>query len=156
YSDEQSRAFDVQLLEKVRSTPGVIDASSTVFAPLSGGYLGDGHVYIEGEAPVPDYDRPKVFYDRVGSSFFRTMGTPLLVGRDFTERDVNGSTQVAVVNQTFADTFWPRQNPIGKRLKLNSSDGSWIEVVGLVPTGKYLSLGETPQRHLFLAGHSSC
>jgi predicted permease len=155
YSDEQSRAFDARLLEEVGSTPGVIDVSSTAFAPLSGGYLGDGHVYIEGETPVPDYDRPKVFYDRVGASFFRTMGTPLLAGRDFTDRDVNGSSQVVVVNQTFADTFWPGQNPIGKRLKLNSSDSPWIEVVGLVPTGKYLSFGEAPQRHIFLAGHSS-
>ena len=155
YSDEQSRAFDARLLEEVRSTPGLIDVSSTAFAPLSGGYLGDGHVYIEDEIPVPDYERPKVFYDRVGASFFRTMGTPVLAGRDFTERDVNRSAQVAVVNQTFADTFWPRQNPIGKRLKLNSSDGPWLEVVGLVPTGKYLSLGEAPQRHLFLVGHSS-
>jgi macrolide transport system ATP-binding/permease protein len=155
YSDDQSRAFDARLLEEVRSTPGVIDASSTVFAPLSGGYLGDGHVYIEGEIPVPDYDRPKVFYDKVGSCFFRTMGTPLLAGRDFTEHDVNGSLQVAVVNQTFANTFWPGENPIGKHLKLNASDSPWIEVVGLVPTGKYLSLGEASQRHLFLAGDSS-
>ena len=155
YSDEQSRTFDARLLEEVRSTPGVIDVSSTAFAPLSGGYLGDGHVYIEGEIPVPDYERPKVFYDRVGASFFRSMGTPVLAGRDFTERDVNASAQVAIVNQTFADTFWPGQNPIGKRLKLNSSDSPWTEVVGLVPTGKYLSLGEAPQIHLFLAGHSS-
>jgi len=155
YSDEQSRTFDARLLEEVRSLPGVIDVSSTAFVPLSGGYLGDGQVYIEGEFPVPDYERPKVFYDRVGASFFRTMGTPLLAGRDLTERDVNGSAQVTVVNQTFADTFWPAQNPVGKRLKLNSSDSPWIEVVGLVPTGKYLSLGEAPQRHLFLAGPSS-
>src|SRR5207244_3673501 len=75
YSDEQSRAFDKRLLEEVRSMPGVIDVSSTAFAPLSGGYLGDGHVYIEGETPVPDYERPKVYYDRVGASFFRTMET---------------------------------------------------------------------------------
>jgi predicted permease len=126
-----------------------------VFAPLSGGYLGDGHVYIEGETPTPDYDRPKVFYDSVGSDFFRTMGTPLLAGRDFTERDVNNPVKVAVVNQTFADTFWSGQNPIGKRFKLNSSDSSWLEVVGLVPTGKYRSLAEASQRHVFLAGHSS-
>ncbi len=155
YSDEQSREFDKRLLEEVRSMPGVIDVSSTAFAPLSGGYLGDGHVYIEGETPVPDYERPKVYYDRVGASFFRTMGTPLLAGRDFTESDVNSSTPVAVVNQMFADSFWPGQNPIGKHLRLNSTDTPWIEVVGLVPTGKYLSLGESPQRHLFLAGHSS-
>jgi macrolide transport system ATP-binding/permease protein len=155
YSDDQSRAFDVRLLEEIRSMPGVIDASSTVFAPLSGGYLGDGRVYIEGEAPVPDYDRPKVFYDSVGSSFFRTMGTPLLAGRDFTEHDLNGPMKVAVVNQTFADSFWSGQNPVGKHFKLNSSDSPWIEIVGLVPTGKYLRLGEASQRHVFLAGHSS-
>jgi predicted permease len=155
YTDEQSLAFDARLLEEVRSMPGVSDVSSTAFAPLSGGYLGDGHVYIEGETPVPDYQRPKVFYDRVGASFFRTMGTPLLAGRDFTPRDLTGTPPVAVVNQMFADSFWPGQNPVGKRLRLNSSDSSWIEIVGLVPNGKYRSLGESPQRHLFLAGHSS-
>src|SRR5712692_1836314 len=107
YTDEQSTVFGTRLLEQVRSLPGVVDAASTVFAPLSGGYLGDGHVYIEGETPVPDYQRPVVYYDRVGDNYFRTMGTPLLAGRDFTPRDVDGSTPVAVVNQTFAKTFWP-------------------------------------------------
>ncbi len=155
YTDQQSSAFDGRLLDEVRSMPGVIDVSSTAFAPLSGGYLGDGHVYTEGETPVPDYERPKVFYDRVGASFFRTMGTPLLAGRDFSPHDVNGTTPVAVVNQMFAASFWPGQNPVGKHLKLNSSDSRWIEVVGLVPNGKYQSLSESPQRHLFLAGHSS-
>jgi predicted permease len=155
YTDQQSSAFDARLLEEVRSMPGVIDVSSTAFAPMSGGYLGDGPVYIEGETPVPDYDRPKVFYDRVGAGFFRTIGTPLMAGRDFIPRDVNGADPMAVVNQTFADSFWPGQNPVGKHLKLNSRDSRWIEVVGLVPNGKYQSLGESPQRHLFLAGHSS-
>jgi predicted permease len=155
YTDQQSSAFDARLLDEVRSMPGVIDVSSTAFAPLSGGYLGDGHVYIEGETPVPDYERPKVFYDRVGAGFFRTMGTPLVAGRDFIPRDLSGTAPVAVVNQMFADSFWPGQNPVGKRLKLNSSDSPWIEVVGLVPNGRYQSLGESPQRHLFVAGHSS-
>jgi predicted permease len=155
YTDQQSSAFDARLLDEVRSMPGVIAVSSTAFAPLSGGYLGDGHVYIEGETPVPDYERPKVFYDRVGAGFFRTMGTPLMAGRDFIPRDLNGTAPVAVVNQMFGDSFWPGQDPVGKHLKLNSSDSPWIEVVGLVPNGRYQSLGESPQRHLFVAGHSS-
>jgi predicted permease len=155
YTERQSLAFDARLLEEVRSMPGVIDVSSTAFARLSAGYLGDGHVYIEGELPVPDYQRPKVFYDRVGASFFRTMGTPMLAGRDFTSREANSAAPVVVVNQMFADSFWPGQNPVGKRLRLNSSNSPWIEVVGLVPNGKYRSLGEAPQLHLFLAGHSS-
>jgi predicted permease len=155
YTEQQRAVFGSRLLEQVRSLPGVVDATSTVFAPLSGGYLGDGHVYIEGETPVPDYQRPVVYYDRVGDNFFRTMGTPLLAGRDFTSRDVDVSTPVAVVNQTFAKTFWPGQSPLGKRLRLNSSDSAWIEVVGLAQDGKYRSLGEPPQRHLYLAGRSS-
>ena len=155
YTDRESAVFSSRLLEQVRSLPGVIDASSTAFAPLSGGYLGDGHVYIEGETPVPDYQRPVVYYDRVADNFFRTMGTPLLAGRDFTPRDVDGATPVAVVNQTFAKTFWPGQSPLGKHLRLNSSDSAWIEVVGLAQDGKYRSLGEPPQRHLYLAGRSS-
>jgi hypothetical protein len=69
YTEQQSRAFDMRLQEEIRSMPGVIDVSSTAFAPMGAGYLGDGHVYIEGENPVPDYQRPKVFYDRVGVSF---------------------------------------------------------------------------------------
>ena len=155
YTDQQSAVFGSRLLEQVRSLPGVIDASSTVFAPLSGGYLGDGHVYIEGETPVPDYQRPVVYYDRVGDNFFRTMGTPLLAGREFTPRDLDGSTPVAVVNQTFAKTFWPGESPLGKRLRLNTQDSARIEVVGVVQDGKYRSLGEPPQRHLYLAGQSS-
>jgi predicted permease len=155
YTDQQSSAFDARLLDEVRSMPGVIDVSSTAFAPLSGGYLGDGHVYIEGETPIPDYERPKVFYDRVGAGFFRAMGTPLMAGRDFIPHDLNGTAPVTVVNQMFADSFWPGQNPVGKHLKLNSNDSPWIEVVGLVPNGRYQSLGESPQRHLFVAGHSS-
>ena len=155
FTDQQSLAFDTRLLEEVRSIPGVIDVSCTAFAPLSGGYLGDGHVYIEGETPVPDYERPTVFYDKVGASFFRTMGTPLLVGRDFSAHDVNSTMPVAVVNQMFANSFWPGQNPLGKHFRLNSGDGRWIEVVGLVPNGRYRSLGESPQRHIYLADHSS-
>jgi len=155
YTEQQSLVFDTRLLEEIRSMPGVIDVSSTAFAPLGAGYLGDGHVYIEGENPVSDYQRPKVFYDKVGASFFRTMGTPLLAGRDFTPREANSAASVAVVNQMFADSFWPGENPLGKRLHLNSSNSPWIEIVGLVPNGKYRTLGETAQLHLFLAGHSS-
>jgi predicted permease len=155
YTEQQSLVFDTRLLEEIRSMAGVINVSSTAFAPLGAGYLGDGHVYIEGENPVPDYQRPKVFYDKVGASFFRTMGTPLVAGRDFTPREANSAAPVAVVNRMLADSFWPGQNPLGKHLRLNSNDGPWIEVVGLVPNGKYRSLGETPQLHLFLAGHSS-
>jgi len=80
------------------------------------------------------------------------MGTPLLSGRDFTQHDVDTAAPVAVVNQTFASSFWPGQGPLGKRFRLNSNMSGWIEVIGLAPDGKYQRLGEQPQRHLYLAG----
>jgi hypothetical protein len=79
-------------------------------APLGPGYLGDGRVYVEGAAPVPDEQRPVVFYDKVGPQYFQTMGTPLMLERDFTEQDRFDAPRVAIINQTFAGTFWPGQS----------------------------------------------
>jgi predicted permease len=78
------------------------------------------------------------------------MGTRLLAGRDFSERDATGTALVAIVNQTFARNFWHNQSPIGKRFRLGVGTAPWIEVIGLVADGKYQSLGEPPQRHVFL------
>jgi hypothetical protein len=69
YTDQQSAACGSRPLEQVRSLPGVVDATSTVFAPLTSGYLGDGHLYIEGETPVPDYQRPVVYLVRIGDNY---------------------------------------------------------------------------------------
>jgi len=74
----------------------------------------------------------------------------LLKGRDFTERDRQGSTLVAVANETFARGFWPGEDAIGKRFHMNRADGPLVEIAGVVRDGKYNSLGETQQRHLYL------
>jgi predicted permease len=78
------------------------------------------------------------------------MGAPSLEGREFTELDRKGSSLVAVVNETFARGFWPGERVIGKRFRTNRAEGPLIEIVGLVRDGKYHSLGETPQRHVYL------
>jgi predicted permease len=150
YTEQETRVFWTRLIDDARSLPGIIAVSSTAHAQLGPGYLADGHVYIEGETPVPDDRRPKVYYDRVGADYFKTTGTPLLAGRDFAQQDQSGNRAVAVVNQTFARTFWPNQSPLGKHFRLEANARSWIEVIGLVQDGKYQSLGEPPERHLFL------
>jgi predicted permease len=70
----------------------------------------------------------------VTPGYFTTLGIPLIAGRDIDARDVEGSPQVAVINQALADTLWPGENPIGRRFEL---DETVIEVIGLTPTGKY-------------------
>jgi predicted permease len=92
-----------------------------------------------------------VYYDKVAPRYFETMGTPLLSGRDFTEQDRAGTSRVGIVNHTLARTISLGDSPIGKRLRLsNVPDAPWIEIIGVVADGKYQSLGEPPQRHLYL------
>jgi predicted permease len=150
YNEEQGVALHTEALRRTRFLPGVVSVSSTAVLPLSGGYLGDGFVWPEGDSHPSDAGRPMVYFDRVGAGYFETMGATLLAGREFTERDRKGSPLVAVVNETFARSFWPGERAIGKRFRTSGPDGPLIEIVGLVRDGKYHSLGEAPQRHVYL------
>jgi len=150
YSQERGVSFQSRLLENVRALPGVVAASFTAHPQLGPGYLGDGRVYIEGEATMPDDRRPVVYYDRVAPRYFETMGTPLLSGRDFADRDRTGTPLAAIVNQTFARSFWQSESSVGKRFRLSGGAAPWIEIIGVVADGKYQSLGEPPQRHVYL------
>jgi predicted permease len=76
--------------------------------------------------------------------YFQTIGIPLLRGREFTEADRDGSVRVAIVNQTLADRLWPGEDPIGKRYRFYT-DSFYHQVVGVVKTSKYMTLGEDPQ-----------
>jgi predicted permease len=150
YSQERGVGFQSRLLEDVRALPGVVAASFTAHPQLGPGYLGDGRVYVEGQAPMPDERRPVVYYDKVAPRYFETMGTPILSGRDFADHDRTGTPPVAIVNQTFARSFWQSESAIGKRFRLSEGAALWIEIIGVVADGKYQSLGEPAQRHVYL------
>jgi putative ABC transport system permease protein len=150
YSQERARTFQSRLLEELSALPGVVAASFTAHPQLGPGYLGDGRLYVEGEAPLADDRRPVVYYDIVAPRYFAAMGTPLVSGRDFTERDAADTRRVGIVNATLARSLG-QENPIGKRLRWRSGPAAqWIEIIGVVADGKYQSLGEPPQRHIFV------
>ncbi|MBI4487183.1 MAG: FtsX-like permease family protein, partial [Acidobacteria bacterium] len=76
--------------------------------------------------------------------YFKTLGIPLLHGRDFDDTDRGGTLRVAIVNQAFADRIWPNENPIGKRFRYYT-DQEFRQVVGVAKTSKYVTLGENPR-----------
>jgi putative ABC transport system permease protein len=133
-SDQQSRFF-IDLKSRLESTPGVQSASSIFPLPLSG----DRFVIsfeIEGR-PVPPKDHPSADFFTTGVGYFKTMGIPLLKGRDFDDRDKHGSTPVVIITETFARQFFPNEDPIGKRMKpgissIEDEDSMMCEIVGVV------------------------
>jgi predicted permease len=96
----------------------------------------EGHVYANDDAmPITDVNI-------VSPGYMRTMGTPLLSGRDFTETDTKSSAPVVLVSKALADKYWPGQNPIGKHIGAISTPAA--EVIGVVASAKYRTLREEP------------
>jgi predicted permease len=110
----------------------------------------------QGTTVIPEgYEFPKgrdsasVASAAVDENYFETMKTSLVRGRGFTADDRANTRKVAVVNEEFAKTYWPKQDPIGKRFRLNDSKGAWVEVVGLTKTNKYFFIAEPAMEFLY-------
>ena len=139
----QTAAFFRQLLERVQALPGINSAAAASELPLEGG--SNGVVYIEGQ-PIPKnmWSSPLVEWCSVTPGYFGTLRIPLLKGRDFTERDVEGKPQIALINQTMAHRFWPNQDAVGKRFSHDYKDPKWITVVGVVGDVREFGLNQPP------------
>ena len=147
YSPAQSKEFYARLISRVQTLPGVRSAALTWHLPL-GTEHNNGRFQVEGQEPVAG--EAGFFFEQfgVGPGYFATMGTRLLQGREFSEADREGAPSVVIINEVAASRYWPGQNPIGHRL-------SGREIVGVVQTGRYRTLGEDPKPAFFECFHQS-
>jgi predicted permease len=132
-----------QVRERIRAVPGVESAAQAFIVPVSGAGWND-NVVSDGSGGR----KPKLLvnFNRVGNGFFATMGTPLLLGRDFDQRDTLAAPLVAIVNETFARDVLRRSNPVGHTFELERRPGEQqrrFEIVGVVKDTKYSNLRET-------------
>ena len=135
-------SFFERVLQQVRSTPGIESAGVIDDIPM-----GDGGshqpVQVEGQPVLPMSDQPEVDVRSISAGYFSAMRIPLLRGRDLDASDVAGRAPTVIVSQSFADRFWPGQNPLGKHVTLTFYPGVAREVVGVVGDTKLDSLDET-------------
>lgn len=146
YRGERAAALLHQAEQRARQLPGITSVSWINYPPLQGSES-DTSIDIPGLTPPPGQDGFDVQYFQVGPRYFATMGTRLLAGRGFTPQDVAQAGRVLIVNEAFAQRFWPGQNSIGKEVDLRSQGKA--AVIGVVETGKYRTLGEAPRPVFF-------
>ncbi len=138
---EQISAFYSQLVEKVKSLPGVINAGTTSALPLGGNYT-DTSFLIEGQSPENRKDQG-IWYQLISSEYLQTMGIRLLKGRYFTDQDNFDAPRVVIVTESFARHYFPDGNVIGKRLNFNDPKKPlWREIVGVASDVKQFGLNK--------------
>ena len=135
YKYNQQTQFFIDLKNRLEATPGVQSASTIYPLPLSGDRFSISFE-IEGR-PLPQKDHPSGDFFTTGVGYFRTMGIPVLKGRDFEDRDKHGSTPVIIITETFARQYFPNEDPIGKRVKpgissIEDEDSTMREIIGVV------------------------
>ena len=145
YEPEHGQQFFRDALERVKSVPGVADATMSSNGILGGGNGGiSGTIFREGEQTDPSNRGTLVNFDDVMPGYFAALRIPTLSGRDLTDFDRENTTYVVVINKAMADLVWPGQDPLGKRFTI-VVDPHQYEVVGVVGTTIIGAVGEDPQ-----------
>ncbi len=130
---EQVRGFYADLLNRVQGLPGVQAAGAVNALPL-GGQNSSGTITVDSQAVPLDKTTPEADQRVVAADYFKAMGISLVRGRYFDARDTEGAPLVAIVDESLAETYWPNQDPTGKRVHLGGrgSKSPWTTVVGVV------------------------
>jgi predicted permease len=149
YDETRAREFFDRVQDAIRALPEVTSVAMTNSIPLGFGNADrsisiPGYHFAEGE-------RNSLMYAYVAEGYLETMGIELLQGRSYTRAD-DAEPPPLIVNKRFADRFWPNESAVGKVVVTAGEDR---EVIGVVETGKYRSLGEAPLEFMYLSYHAS-
>jgi len=159
----QETPFLREVLRRARMLPGVQEVAigDTASVPLDQSLrelkvISEGQFFLTFEGRDVQSDQPAaVERSSVTPNYFHLLGIPLLRGRFLGESDDDKAPQVAVINEGFARTYWPNQDPLGRRFKRNGADSPWITVVGVIANARTESLAEAEVPQIYLSLYQS-
>jgi len=140
YKLDAAKTFHTQLLDRVRTLPGVESAALTRVIPFSYNVFSSAPIEVDGYQPPPN-EQPTVEYVEVTEDYFTTLGIPIVSGREFMRTDDENAPLLAIINETMAAKYWPGKDPVGQRLK---SKDRWLQIVGIAKNSNYHTKTETP------------
>jgi putative ABC transport system permease protein len=150
YPKERRSVVWREVYDRLSAIPGVVSVAQVSIMPVSGSGW-DNPVGVDG-APAATSGK-EGFFNWIGPGYFRTMGTPMLAGRDFSDQDAASSPKVAIVDEAFAHTFFGDANPVGHTFHMAADAGKAepiIQIVGLVRNSKYTDVREDFKPLIFL------
>jgi putative ABC transport system permease protein len=145
----QQAEFFHQVIEDLEANPGVELASAISRLPLTPGNS-NRSIQIEGQPPAAPGEAIVADYRAISPNYFRTMGIPVLRGRDFTDRDDANAPGTVIINDQLARKVFPNSDPLGKRLKVEG-DENWLEVVGVTGNVKHFGLDSETHAEMYVS-----
>jgi predicted permease len=150
YDATRTQQFYRLLAERLRAIPGVQSVGLTQNPPLSLDVF-ERLPFVPEDHELPqDRDHVSSAMDAVDEGFFETMGIAILRGRPFQASDDVRAPRVAIVNEHFANHYWPGRDAVGRRFRLEGRDGEPVEIVGVARTIPYGTTGEKPMDFVYL------
>jgi predicted permease len=135
YTEDRSKAFVREVLDRSRGLPGVESVALASQAPMSG-RLVFTEIALDSDRATPRHareaaSRPPALQTVITPGYFQTLGLPLVRGRDFEARDDAGAPGVAIVSEQLADRLWPGEDALGRRLGITGPGGPYLQVIGV-------------------------
>lgn len=139
-------AFLAELSDRVSRLPGVTDVAHAQCVPLTGVENNTGFQIVDQVSS----EKPSAQLRFIGNGYFRTLGIPLVAGRDFNAQDAPDSPPVMLINEAFAREHFHGENPLGKRLKLGWGGNGPKEIVGIVGNVRHRSLSDSARAEMYV------
>ncbi|HLK18339.1 MAG TPA: ABC transporter permease [Bryobacteraceae bacterium] len=149
YTPERSRHLFTELEDKLQRLPGVTAASGASY-PILADVNWQNTAHVEGYHPR-EGENMNPGFNQVLPGFFQAVGSRLIAGRDFSDRDRAGSPKVVIVNETFANRFYPHESAVGHRLGWGPDGPLEFEIVGVARDIKSGNLRDKPRPWTFTA-----
>lgn len=146
----QQTSFYQQVLEQIALVPGVESVAVATSLPILG--VEEYSFGIEGHPSEADVEMLTASRQAVSPEYFRVMGIPLLMGRVFSDKDINGQPKVAIINRTMARRYWGDDDPLGKRMGPASGSPKelWMSIIGVVGDVRESGLDSPPQPEFYV------
>ena len=151
YDDNSTDIFYRALKERAVALQGVRSVAFTSSVPMKADTLERQLIAPEGFDFPAGTENLSVLSARVDENYFSTVDMPIVRGRGFRSTDTVDAPRVVVVNESFAARFWPAQDAIGQRVRLDDQQQEFAEVVGIAADAKYVSIAEPPEEFIYLS-----